>query len=526
MKAKEEEQEPATSTRRSHLVSRALQYFIRIRQSPTPHNQNCPDQHQAINSRVNGSEGIIHNVCPHQPTPLHRRRNGPKRYVPASPSYDFYRVIDFIVDDALNSFTFICNAIREIPNGPILTPIMVSDIIFQSVCYSYSIFKTLGLHGRLTEEHLPALPPQPFFPFTRPLIFLPMLNDILEALGDVDILQEIQNVLYNNAAMEISLRSRRLSLPPYWPWYTPGRPEDKKIPFVSRANKIQMMDDIWNIADLHTERVRSNNTRISSRQAGNLDVPRQNEASSPTAAPAIPSTLGLPSTHNQIMQVLAISASEITVNTRRSLNQSALPNLTQPNIVVTSATTVPHIIESLWTEFDDMNENISNGRRRLPGVEVVQFLGGGNMPSGAVAIRQSIGATERSPLRLRMLTYFFTSPPIPTTPVLNFNNAITAMQLLLTFVRPRLGLNSNQINQITSYKYRRSIDRTKDSQTSCTICLNSFQRDQILKALPCTHQYHSKCIDKWLSNHTTCPVCRCDLSATLNRRSIRRANNS
>lgn len=30
----------------------------------------------------------------------------------------------------------------------------------------------------------------------------------------------------------------------------------------------------------------------------------------------------------------------------------------------------------------------------------------------------------------------------------------------------------------------------------------------MLRQLPCSHDFHLKCIDLWLSNHTTCPICR------------------
>ncbi|KAF3326468.1 E3 ubiquitin-protein ligase ATL6 [Carex littledalei] len=47
----------------------------------------------------------------------------------------------------------------------------------------------------------------------------------------------------------------------------------------------------------------------------------------------------------------------------------------------------------------------------------------------------------------------------------------------------------------------------------CAVCLSEFADDESLKLLPgCCHVFHPECIDQWLENHTTCPVCRADLS--------------
>lgn len=46
----------------------------------------------------------------------------------------------------------------------------------------------------------------------------------------------------------------------------------------------------------------------------------------------------------------------------------------------------------------------------------------------------------------------------------------------------------------------------------CAVCLNEFEDDETLRLLPkCDHVFHPECIDMWLGNHTTCPVCRTDL---------------
>lgn len=43
----------------------------------------------------------------------------------------------------------------------------------------------------------------------------------------------------------------------------------------------------------------------------------------------------------------------------------------------------------------------------------------------------------------------------------------------------------------------------------CVICLSDFADGEQLRLLPkCNHGFHARCIDKWLTQHMTCPKCR------------------
>ncbi|KAF5790639.1 putative transcription factor C2H2 family [Helianthus annuus] len=47
----------------------------------------------------------------------------------------------------------------------------------------------------------------------------------------------------------------------------------------------------------------------------------------------------------------------------------------------------------------------------------------------------------------------------------------------------------------------------------CAICLGDFAKGEQIRILPkCNHGYHVRCIDKWLSSHSSCPTCRQSLS--------------
>ena len=38
----------------------------------------------------------------------------------------------------------------------------------------------------------------------------------------------------------------------------------------------------------------------------------------------------------------------------------------------------------------------------------------------------------------------------------------------------------------------------REKQTSCVVCLQEFEARQMLRSLPCEHEFHARCIDKWL----------------------------
>lgn len=41
---------------------------------------------------------------------------------------------------------------------------------------------------------------------------------------------------------------------------------------------------------------------------------------------------------------------------------------------------------------------------------------------------------------------------------------------------------------------------------TCPICTEDFVQYQLLRVLPCGHQYHMKCIEDWLARGSNCPV--------------------
>ncbi|GMI89833.1 Arabidopsis Toxicos en Levadura 7 [Hibiscus trionum] len=63
--------------------------------------------------------------------------------------------------------------------------------------------------------------------------------------------------------------------------------------------------------------------------------------------------------------------------------------------------------------------------------------------------------------------------------------------------------------------------------TQCSVCLGDYQAEDKLQQIPaCGHTFHMDCIDHWLANHSTCPLCRLSVLASPHKLPIIPAANS
>jgi len=45
-------------------------------------------------------------------------------------------------------------------------------------------------------------------------------------------------------------------------------------------------------------------------------------------------------------------------------------------------------------------------------------------------------------------------------------------------------------------------------ENSCSICLECVAVGDNIRVLPCGHEFHMDCVDKWLYSNATCPICK------------------
>lgn len=60
----------------------------------------------------------------------------------------------------------------------------------------------------------------------------------------------------------------------------------------------------------------------------------------------------------------------------------------------------------------------------------------------------------------------------------------------------------------TEHKYNTLEHHNNETHETCLICITGYTENENLKELPCMHRYHALCIDTWLVEGHTCPVCR------------------
>lgn len=50
-------------------------------------------------------------------------------------------------------------------------------------------------------------------------------------------------------------------------------------------------------------------------------------------------------------------------------------------------------------------------------------------------------------------------------------------------------------------------------EDECPICSQDYKIGEFKRKLSCNHEYHKKCIDKWLKDYLTCPICRKEIKS-------------
>jgi len=94
--------------------------------------------------------------------------------------------------------------------------------------------------------------------------------------------------------------------------------------------------------------------------------------------------------------------------------------------------------------------------------------------------------------------------------------------LILGIIEDNFNERLNKLINTKVYTGRTSIKpppngRTSEIEEYCSICLNSFQLEELVSTLPCSrrHTFHTYCLQQWFVNSVKCPLCRSDFQNSI-----------
>lgn len=76
--------------------------------------------------------------------------------------------------------------------------------------------------------------------------------------------------------------------------------------------------------------------------------------------------------------------------------------------------------------------------------------------------------------------------------------------------------NGSSSQQVAATSENKKVDsvspdistKGRDEDLTCSVCLEQVTDGELVRSLPCLHQFHASCIDQWLRQQATCPVCK------------------
>nr|GMD02025.1 E3 ubiquitin-protein ligase SDIR1-like [Ipomoea batatas] len=122
-------------------------------------------------------------------------------------------------------------------------------------------------------------------------------------------------------------------------------------------------------------------------------------------------------------------------------------------------------------------------------------------PSIALATR---GRLQGLRLQLALLDREFDDLDYETLRALDADNVPTTPSM-----------TEEEINALPIHKYKKkqeppvnstAVAKPTEDELTCSVCLEQVNEGELIRSLPCLHQFHANCIDPWLRQQGTCPV--------------------
>ncbi|KAI5104772.1 E3 ubiquitin-protein ligase RNF130 isoform X1, partial [Silurus meridionalis] len=71
------------------------------------------------------------------------------------------------------------------------------------------------------------------------------------------------------------------------------------------------------------------------------------------------------------------------------------------------------------------------------------------------------------------------------------------------------------ISKLTTRTVKRGDKETEPDFNHCAVCIEGYQLNDVVRILPCKHVFHKMCVDPWLNEHCTCPMCKLNILKAL-----------
>lgn len=96
-------------------------------------------------------------------------------------------------------------------------------------------------------------------------------------------------------------------------------------------------------------------------------------------------------------------------------------------------------------------------------------------------------------------------------PLLGVGLLTLLLSLCFCFYLWRLKRQSAEERGYTRLKY--SPQNKKIKNDICPVCLEEFRNTERVALCPCRHSFHVKCLQQWLDQHNTCPMCKASVTS-------------
>ncbi|XP_051919692.1 E3 ubiquitin-protein ligase RNF128-like [Hippocampus zosterae] len=71
------------------------------------------------------------------------------------------------------------------------------------------------------------------------------------------------------------------------------------------------------------------------------------------------------------------------------------------------------------------------------------------------------------------------------------------------------------IGRLRVRKLKQDDEETASESHMCAVCIESYKAGEVVTVLTCDHIFHKACIEPWLLEKRTCPMCKCDILKAL-----------